>query len=287
MHFSNFPLEGCLETLQWIASVEPGYVITPSVLVEVAIRVHYPVWRWYEDNDFFSKHHNDGKGYTSGWWTGAVEHAIHLGQLESLEWLWKHTSKKWTLTTYESTMKYALEVGDTGIANWLLIRGIAKKREERDDSEASWKWSSSYYVSALDHWTSMNWLKEKGCPLDSTVTTIAAERENYELLEWMREAGYPFTISDWEAAIRKRNVGTLEWLKKHATFKKLLSGYFLLNTSLEVAKWLRENGCPWHESAIEWAIPTQDVARVQWLIDSGCPCSDPVAAMRRVRGAWY
>jgi hypothetical protein len=39
---------------------------------------------------------------------------------------------------------------------------------------------------------------------------------------------------------------------------------------METLQWAREQGCPWHELTVEWAIQNTQLETLKWVIEHGC-----------------
>ena len=53
---------------------------------------------------------------------------------------------------------------------------------------------------------------------------------------------------------------------------------------MEVLKWLRSEGCPWNESACQWAVMGGQLEILKWLRSEGCPWNARICAAAAANG---
>jgi hypothetical protein len=77
-------------------------------------------------------------------------------------------------------------------------------------------------------------------------------------------------------AVRKDDLHIVKYIAKHSSI--LLNTLFhdvcniaIKHDRLEILKWLRNNGCPWHDSTCEDAISNGHLKTLKWLHENGCP----------------
>ena len=168
--------------------------------------------------------------------------AIQSGQLDVLKWL---RAKGWTLFGYET--KEAADSGRIDVMQWVLENG--GKLEEQTMTIAALK----------GHFGLVQWLRANGCPWDETTTTETAYHGKFEMFKWLFENSCPVLIQRSAKPTRR---------------KFITAGGLLLNSQLEVLKFLSNHGILLEESCYNLAI-TQNlkIEAFDLLYELGCPWS--------------
>jgi hypothetical protein len=59
----------------------------------------------------------------------------------------------------------------------------------------------------------LEWLREEGCPWDSTVFCGAAIGSHLQVMKWLRTQGCPWNTWTWNCALAKNDPEVLQWLR--------------------------------------------------------------------------
>lgn len=122
----------------------------------------------------------------------------------------------------------------------------------------------------------MKWLKERGFKLHKYLSSDAAIMGNYEIIVWLVENDGPVCDRIVAVAARAGNIDLVKYLldKGYTMTDDVIVGACsgaCHGGSLEMAKFVRENGCKWNDQASVTAarFGRQDI--LQWLLLEGCP----------------
>ncbi|GIL68056.1 hypothetical protein Vafri_21369 [Volvox africanus] len=100
-----------------------------------------------------------------------------------------------------------------------------------------------------------------GCPIGTFTMDCAVEGGHLDMLELMAGPNVPAEqAAEAEAVLRTR--------------PSLLSRA-ISRGDLDMARWLRERGCPWPQGAVSATASSGKVDLLEWLLQSGCPMEDP------------
>ena len=109
-----------------------------------------------------------------------------------------------------------------------------------------WNWRASAAAAKCGHLSSLEWLKDNGCPFPwDVLCAFAAEGGHMEVLVWCREKGCPWDSETSAAAAQGGHLPLLKWL--HAA------------------------GCPWDGETMMEAARRGHREMFEWAKESGCP----------------
>jgi hypothetical protein len=112
---------------------------------------------------------------------------------------------------------------------------------------------------------------------------LLAELNEPKLLHIILEHGIEFdrtAVACKAAAYGSADV--IRWLHRNCR-GALSANLFIAADSVEMMQLLRELGCPWAESALEFALQEDRIEIVDWLVASGCPQSVYATALLLAR----
>lgn len=137
----------------------------------------------------------------------------------------------------EDTVLYAIEYNHLEILKWAIHNGCPYENDMYD------------YV-LCENIEMLNIIRETGCPLDESVSSMFARRGDLESLKWTIENGCPYNEDTCFAAARCENLHILQWLRSPDIF------------------------CPWDERIFHTAYKNDNEKLLTWAIKNGCPCND-------------
>jgi len=107
-------------------------------------------------------------------------------------------------------------------------------------------------LAKYGHLNILKWAKENGCPWDSWTCANAAYGGHFELLKYARENGCPWDSWTCETAAYRGHLEILEYAIKNGCpwvtcpWKNTITFTNSASIgSLDIFKWVRENGWPW------------------------------------------
>jgi hypothetical protein len=144
---------------------------------------------------------------------------------------------------------------------------------KENDSHEWYKWNEVTCAAAAENSLEMlQWVRENGCPWNSSTCACAAKSGNFDALKWARENGCPWGTMTCAYAAKSGNMNTLKWARENGCrWDYLTCGYAAANGDLEMLKWARKNGCEWDVDTCENAAREGHLEVLDWAWHHGCP----------------
>ncbi|GLI65733.1 hypothetical protein VaNZ11_009338 [Volvox africanus] len=114
------------------------------------------------------------------------------------------------------------------------------------------------YAVITDNAAFLTQLVALGCPIGPGAIEGAVNSGHLDMLQLL--AGHP--------AVADRNLALL-------STRPSLILTAIARGDLDMARWLRERGCPWPQNAVSLAASVNNFDLLVWLLKSGCPLEDP------------
>ena len=213
---------------------------------------------WFSDQIFTSNKiaTNAAKGYA------------YAGRLESL----KRMEAQQTLGNYRYINKYAAKGGQKEVLLWARGKGYGSKDET---------WEFAVKHGDLDF---LKWLKKNIADCTYDVCWAAAKIGSLEILKWLRENGSPWSKDTCMFAGAHRRWEVLKWaLANGCEYDVRLLNSFASEGQLHILKWMKENG--YFEPIQCWyAVAGGHMDVLEWLLDNGCPWEDRILTYALERG---
>ena len=182
--------------------------------------------------------------------------AIRSGNLEVLKSI-RQAGAPWHINAWATA------------ACWNQVE-VMKYLKEQDVPRGTQIWTKAARWGRLNI---LKYLHEERIPVDDDVWTYAAYGGNLEVCELLRGYGIPLNVSQiYGGAVTKSQRDVFYWLQRQgieltatAACKAIEFG------NPEFIKWLRGQGCPWHEYICMWAVWDNQLDLLKWLREQGCP----------------
>jgi hypothetical protein len=244
---------------------ENGCHFTKNTLSQAAFNGDLELMKWLRDRD-------------CPWGSGLLE-AVQRGDMHTLEWLKENNCP---LNTYHVSVD--IKRKDSQKAQWMLKNGCSESLIDIDDFKRRFNYFTSANIPEIQNYLSQNTrcdpyflsiavirdeydivklLLENNykCSQDKNALNIAFERENFQIMGLLINYKVPFSCTS---------------LSEKTLNSKYGKSFFELNDAvdrndMERLEYLFENGCPFQQNTLDYAVSNGNIILMKWLKRRGCP----------------
>ena len=260
--------EGRLDILIWMKS--KGYVLwcIYNVFSSAAYRGHLEVIKYLRSESYF-------------WDEGTCYFAAAGGHLEVLQWV-RANGCPWN----ENTLHAALKNNHLEVYKWAKDNGcptddsicwaaakIGNLELVRETYRRTCRRMVCNWAAKGGHMDILNYLRERGCVWDETVTSGAAKGGHFELLKWLRQEDCPWDKYTVRNAAKNGHLNILKWaLENGCSEGKGMYTAAAKGRRIEILDWLWNNGYrSFTQSCYKYAIINRQIELIKWLHEHDCP----------------
>ncbi len=138
----------------------------------------------------------------------------------------------------------------------------------------------------------LKWLRQKGCPWDTSTCEAAAFGGYLEILRWAHLNRCPWDEMTSASAAGRGHLEILQWARANGCWwNSLTCAGAAQGGHLEILKWARANGCPWEGQLMMAIVSTcAEAAKgghlevLQWARANGCPWDGRTCSNAALKG---
>ena len=126
-------------------------------------------------------------------------------------------------------------------------------------------------AAANGHFEVFLWLAENQCYIDGNTFKYT---DSIEILNWAKLHGYSIPTGSILFSLCENSLEVMKWLYENGYCPAFESRFCVLAARdgyLETLKWLRTVGCPWDENTLCSAAANGFLDIIKWAIENGCP----------------
>lgn len=206
----------------------------------------------------------------------------------------------WNAVMYD----YPVRNKDINTVRWLIENGcpldegacaLAANNQDVNlieflrENGCPWDDRTFSYAARTGNLELVKMLKENDCPWSASVCSQACRNGKFEMLKWLVENGCPVDEEVYENIFVKSNPVSIikdivEWLNmKGYSWNAKVWNHALLRKDLNMAKWVKDSGCPFDDNTILSALDGGDINIVKWVIENNCSWSSSSVYGRAIR----
>ncbi|GFH52662.1 hypothetical protein CTEN210_09138 [Chaetoceros tenuissimus] len=218
------------------------------------------------------------------------------GNIEVMNWLLQQHECEWTLGLFRCAAKSGnIQMMELCLRNGcptgeiLYASALENKNKETALDTLIWlhehniPWHECVCQFAAKHGNlkALRWARENGCPWNEDTFNYAAQYGTIEILDYCFENNCPVDHNDiyhfpffdrelkpTESDLQERSLKVYKWLFQHSIPWSDEAGMLAAHEGhLATLMWAVENGCPWHDDILGYAIGSYDISIVKYCVE--------------------
>lgn len=172
---------------------------------------------------------------------------------------------------------YATEKGCIDIIKFAISHGYNWNDIEVSPNNHPIGFDVCAHAAEYNQLSTLQWLRNNGCPWDYVSAVNAAEFGNEKILDYIYKSGGTINTDVVCAAFESGHINIVKYLHNIGmSWDSDLFGMAVFNDNNDLVKYLFAEGCPVSVYAATYAAQNGNLEILQFLITNGCPYDDNI-----------